>query len=151
MNHRTSLLFLLALIIVALASVAGVYAFAQASAQNRRDSIVNRSVELAARSQHWAAKPSMFGGGGGQFDGLDIWKVTGQTGTGFWLEEEHTLYRIDPHERPGYGHVTALDKALGLRVVVVFSQNEVVNTVIEQLHDLSADANSIDLAAEQAP
>ncbi len=131
MNQRFHVLFLLVLVVAALAALAGVRLFAQASAQNRRDAIVQRSVELAVGAQQWAARPSAFGGGGGAFDGVDVWRVTGQSGSGTWLEDRHTLYRVAPHPRPGYAHVTALDKALGLRVVVVLDRERVLETAIE--------------------
>ena len=131
MNQRFHLLFLLVLVLVALASVAGVFLFAEAAAQNRRDAIVQRSLEFAARSQHWAAKPAIFGGGGGDFSGITIWKVTGQSGDSDWLAETQTFYRVDALPRPTHAHVTAIDKTLGLRVVVVLSGEEVVNTIIE--------------------
>ncbi len=130
MAQREFILILLAVIIVALAAVAGIYSFADGAAKNRRDMIANRSVEFAAFSQEWAATPNQFGGGSGSFDGIDIWKVTDDSGTGDWIVENETRYSVEQLEAPNQhlARVTAEDSALDLQIVMTFDGSQILST-----------------------
>ncbi len=128
MAHRTLLLLVLAVVIVALAAMAGISTFAEGAAKNRQEMVFARSVQLAAYSQEWFATPEVFGGGNGSYSEIDIWEATGQNGTGEWLEEGSARYSVEPLLRPGHAVLTAEDTELEMRVVMVFDGNSIVST-----------------------
>lgn len=128
MAYRTLILLLLSVVIVAIAVMAGIFAFAEGAAKNRQDMIVARGIELASFSQKWVATPGMFGGGNGSFGEVDIWKVTGQSGTGDWMEDDGTQYLVEPLDQPNHARLIAEDIQLDLRVVIHFDANAIIST-----------------------
>ena len=128
MAYRTLILLVLAVVIVALAVVSGIFAFTEGASKNRRDMVVARSIELASFTQEWRSTPGTFGGGDGSFKDVDIWKVTGQAATGDWLEENETMYRVDPHLVPDQALLVAADTELNYQVEMIFDGNVIIST-----------------------
>lgn len=128
MAYRTLLLLVLTVVIVALAVMAGIFAFAEGAAKNRQDMIVARGIELASFSQEWSMKPGMFGGGNGSFEGVDIWKVSGHSGTGGWMEENDTRYLVEQLDQPNHARLIAEDFQLDSRIVIHFDATSIIST-----------------------
>lgn len=131
MAYRTLILLVLSVVIVALAVMAGIFAFAEGAAKNRKDMIVARGVQLTSFSQEWVATPGLYGGGNGSFEGVDIWKVSGRAGTGSWMEEGDTRYLVEPLDRPNHARLIALDDELDYQVVIHFDTNSIISTNVE--------------------
>jgi len=128
MAYRTLILLVLAVVIVALAVMAGIFAFAEGAAKNRQDMIVARGVQLTAYSQEWVATPGLYGGGNGSFESVDIWKVSGHSGTGGWMEENNTRYLVEPLDQPNHARLIAEDFQLDTRVVILFDATTIIST-----------------------
>ena len=67
MAYRTLLLLVLTVVIVALAVMAGIFAFAEGAAKNRQDMIVAGGIERGSFCQEWSMKPGRLGGGKGSW------------------------------------------------------------------------------------
>ena len=71
----------------------------------------------------------MFGSGNGSLEGMDIWKVNRLSGTGEWLEEDDTGYRVDPLRRRNHARLMAVDEQLNYQVVIHVDANSIIRTV----------------------
>ncbi len=128
MAHREFLLFLLAMVIVALAVTVGIFAFTEGAAKNTQDMMLSRGVSLASDSQQWVAPPGMYAGGSGSFDGIDIWKVTGQAGSGEWLEEGDVRYGVAPLPGNDRARLVAENLDMDYHVVITFDRETIIET-----------------------
>lgn len=130
MSQKPFLLFLLVIIIVAVAAVAGIFSFAQGSANNRRDMLRERTVELASFSQQWVTKPEILGGGGSSFANIDIWKVTGRAGSGDWYDDGQARFMVEALDNPAVARIVAEDRVLEVRFEMEFTANTMGNVQI---------------------
>ena len=81
MGQQQLLLLVLGIVIVGLAVVVGIQAFSENQEKANQDAIVNDGIRIASDAQAWALKPSAFGGGEGQFNGLSLDILGYDTGT----------------------------------------------------------------------
>ena len=72
MGQQQLLLLVLGIVIVGLAVVVGIQAFGENQKKANSDAIVNDGVRVASDIQAWILKPQAFGGGDGDFTGLDF-------------------------------------------------------------------------------
>ena len=139
MAYRTLILLVLTVVIVAFAVMAGIFAFVEGAAKNRQDMTVARSIELTSFSQEWAATPGLYGGGNGSFEGVDIWKVSGRSGTGGWMEENDTRYLVEPLDQPNHARLIAHDDQLDYRVIIHFDAYSIISTSLVAGGDIYID------------
>ena len=72
MGQQQLLLLVLGIVIVGLAVVVGIQAFGENQKKANSDALVNDGVRIASDIQAWLLKPAAFGGGAGDFTGLDF-------------------------------------------------------------------------------
>ena len=72
MGQQQLLLLVLGIVIVGLAVVVGIQAFGENQKKSNADALVNDGVRIASDAQAWALKPAAFGGGDGEFTGVQF-------------------------------------------------------------------------------
>ena len=72
MGQQQLLLLVLGIVIVGLAVVVGIQAFGENQKKANADALVNDGVRIASDIQAWILKPAAFGGGNGDFTGLEF-------------------------------------------------------------------------------
>ena len=85
MGQQQLLLLVLGIVIVGLAVVVGIQAFGENQKKANADALVNDGVRIASDAQAWVLKPTAFGGGNGDFDGVgfgDLGYTMGTNGAG---------------------------------------------------------------------
>src|SRR5690606_36526628 len=70
MGQQQLLLLVLGIVIVGLAVVVGIQAFGENQKKSNSDAMVNDGVRIASDAQAWVLKPTAFGGGDDEPDGL---------------------------------------------------------------------------------
>jgi hypothetical protein len=76
MGQQQLLLVLLGVIIVGAATILGIYMFADSAASENRDAVSTDLTALALRAQSYYKRPRIVGGGGSEFTGLTMGKLT---------------------------------------------------------------------------
>jgi len=76
MGQQQLLLLVLAAIIVGISVVVGMNMFSESSDQANIDAIRQDLITVSSQAQAWYKRPSMMGGGGNQFTGLDFTKMS---------------------------------------------------------------------------
>src|SRR5512142_13699 len=76
MGQQQLLLIILGVIVVGIAVAVGITMFADSAISSNRDAVSNDLVNLAARAQQYYRRPKALGGGGNEFTGLTIEKLT---------------------------------------------------------------------------
>ncbi len=76
MGQQQLLLLVLAVIIVGIAIVVGISMFNAQAASSNLDAVTNDLMNLGSRGQQFYIRPESMGGGGGDFDGLEIRHLT---------------------------------------------------------------------------
>jgi hypothetical protein len=79
MGQQQLLLVLLGVIIVGAAIVIGVFMFSDSAASANRDAISTDLTALAVRAQSYYRRPKIVGGGGSDFTGLTMPKMTSRS------------------------------------------------------------------------
>lgn len=131
MAQQELLLLILAIVIVAIAVAGGISSFTDGAKQSRQDAIVARSIELSTASQEWMSTSSTYGGGNGSFDRIDIWKVTDQTGTGIWLDEDDAHYMVAQDDvHLDRARLVAEVEGIDTRVEIEFNGTAIISTTI---------------------
>lgn len=72
MGQQQLLLIILGVIVVGIAVLLGIYVFQASSVENKRDVVINESVNIASLALQYYKKAKVFGGGQYSFDGWDI-------------------------------------------------------------------------------
>lgn len=72
MGQQQLLLIVLGVIIVGIAVVVGIYVFQAASVENKRDVVINESVNIASLAMQYYKKAKLYGGGQYSFSGWEI-------------------------------------------------------------------------------
>lgn len=72
MGQQQLLLIVLGVIIVGIAVLLGIYAFQASSVENKRDVVINESVNIASLAMQYYKKAKLYGGGQYSFTG---WKI----------------------------------------------------------------------------
>ena len=80
MGQQQLLLLVLGIVIVGLAVVVGLQAFGENQKKANADALVNDALSIAADVQAWSLKPSVFGGGEGDYTGLSFERLGYTTG-----------------------------------------------------------------------
>ncbi len=80
MGQQQLLLIILGVIVVGIAVAVGITMFSDNAVSANRDAVSNDLVNLAARAQQYYRRPEALGGGGGDFLGLSLDKLTNMPG-----------------------------------------------------------------------
>jgi type II secretory pathway pseudopilin PulG len=72
MGQQQLLLIVLGVIIVGIAILVGIYVFQASSVENKRDVVINESVNIASLAMQYYKKAKLYGGGQYSFTGWDI-------------------------------------------------------------------------------
>lgn len=72
MGQQQLLLIVLGVIIVGIAVIIGIYAFQTSSIENKRDTVINESVNIGTLALQYYKKARLYGGGEYSFSGWDI-------------------------------------------------------------------------------
>jgi len=72
MGQQQLLLIVLGVIIVGIAVLLGIYVFQASSVENKRDVVINESVNIASLAMQYYKKAKLYGGGQYSFTG---WKI----------------------------------------------------------------------------
>ena len=75
MGQQQLLLLVLGIVIVGLAVVVGIQAFGENQKKANADAITNDVIRIASDAQAWTLKPQAFGGGNGEFTGIEFQKL----------------------------------------------------------------------------
>lgn len=76
MGQQQLLLIILGVIVVGIAVAVGITMFSDNAVSANRDAVSNDLVNLAARAQQYYRRPTALGGGGNDFKGLTLEKLT---------------------------------------------------------------------------
>jgi type II secretory pathway pseudopilin PulG len=72
MGQQQLLLIVLGVIIVGIAVLLGIYVFQASSVENKRDVVINESVNIASLAMQYYKKAKLYGGGQYSFTGWEI-------------------------------------------------------------------------------
>jgi hypothetical protein len=72
MGQQQLLLIVLGVIIVGIAVLLGIYVFEASSVENKRDVVINESVNIGSLAMQYYKKAKLYGGGQYSFSGWDI-------------------------------------------------------------------------------
>jgi Tfp pilus assembly protein PilE len=76
MGQQQLLLIILGVIVVGIAVAVGITMFQDNAVSANRDAVTNDLVNLASRAQQYYRRPTALGGGQGDFDGLNMNRLT---------------------------------------------------------------------------
>ena len=76
MGQQQLLLIILGVIVVGIAVAVGITMFQDNAVSANRDAVTNDLVNLASRAQQYYRRPTALGGGGNQFTGVTLAKLT---------------------------------------------------------------------------
>lgn len=75
MGQQQLLLVILVTIIVGIATVVAINVFGSSAESANRDAVRQDMLAIGAAAQGWYIKPTMMGGGGNSFEGMDFTKI----------------------------------------------------------------------------
>jgi hypothetical protein len=139
MGQQQLLLLVLGIVIVGVAVIIGITAFAENNKKANVDSLVNDGIRIATDAQAWMLKPSIYGGGGnscGADSGCD-WTLVDFQRIGYELDASgnytnvNGTFELDASSASEL-IITGTSAAAGNQVTVVVSglgPNELVTTV----------------------
>jgi hypothetical protein len=90
MGQQQLLLIILGVIVVGIAVVVGITMFQDNAISANRDAVTNDLVNLGARAQQYYRRPVALGGGGNNFSGLTMAKLTQPVSGETWTNPNGT-------------------------------------------------------------
>ena len=133
MGQQQLLLLVLGIVIVGVAVIIGITAFAENNKKANLDSLVNDGIRIATDAQAWMLKPTIYGGGGNtcSADGGCDWSV---------VDFQRLGYEID--DAGNYSNVNGsfeLDAATGSELVITGTSDAAGNQVTVVVSGLGPD------------
>lgn len=93
MGSQQLLLIVLGVIIVGIAVVVGISIFGSNADQANKDAVTQDLLRMASQAQGYYRKPTMLGGGGNSFSGLEL-NDLGFSGTGSTATNANATYAV---------------------------------------------------------
>ncbi len=90
MGQQQLLLIVLGVLIVGIAILLGVYVFQASSVENKRDVVINESVNVASLALQYYKKAKLYGGGQYSFTGWDIPNELKNTNNGTYTAQVYS-------------------------------------------------------------
>ena len=95
MGQQQLLLLVLGIVIVGLAVIVGIQAFAENSDRAKQDALVADGIRIVNNAQVWGLKPGMYGGGDDAFTSVTLDLLDYETGANDYYENVNGVYSLE--------------------------------------------------------